>query len=807
MRQLVILIFLVIFTFSLPAETYKKVQIYFSDRTELREIMRSDLGIDHTEIQSDKSIIVYLGEREYRLLLAHGYRHKVLIDDWQKYYRNRRKMTALEKQTQLQKSADNYNVTEFDLGSMGGFYTFDEIVTELDSMRAKYQNIISARDSIGHSIEGRPLWTVKISDNPDIDEDEPQVCFDALIHAREGASMAAVMYFMYYLLENYGSDSVVTYLVNNREIYFLPCLNPDGYEYNRLTDHDGGGMWRKNRRDNGDGSYGVDLNRNYSIAWGWDDSGSSPDGDDETYRGTAALSEPESRYFAEFIRSKHIRTHINYHTYSNIILYPWSYIPDPTPDADKFFEYARDMSRYNHYEYGGGDAIGYFSNGTQSDWMYGEQTEKNKIFSFVVEVGTSGDGFWPEENRIIPLAQANVGSNLYLCWLPGGFARISAHRLEQSTFLPGDSVRCDFTVCNRGLKSIDDIKVEIKSLSPFATIRNSSYNLSTLGTWEADTINGNINISPDTPAGEEIVLTAKTFFRNMSMDIDTVKFFVGYQTAIFTDSCNSTNFLWDKSYTTILNKWLYTSSDYHSPPMCFTDSKTGDYKSDMQSSLTLINPINLTGLVKPRLSFWTKYAIETNWDCGMVQISADSGSTWTSLKGIYTSPGSGTGTQIKDIPVYHGFQTNWVQEDIDLSTYAGQQILLRFIIKSDDYVEYDGWYIDDIRVYQYSLEESDIKSHEPQISYRFHLDQNYPNPFNPVTRISYQIERANQVNLSIYNLLGNKVSEPVNSFQQPGKYSILFNLNAVSPTPGSGIYFIVLKSGHGQLTRKMMILK
>jgi len=76
-----------------------------------------------------------------------------------------------------------------------------------------------------------------------------------------------------------------------------------------------------------------------------------------------------------------------------------------------------------------------------------------------------------------------------------------------------------------------------------------------------------------------------------------------------------------------------------------------------------------------------------------------------------------------------------VQEDIDLSTYAGQQILLRFIIKSDDYVEYDGWYIDDIRVYQYSLEESSIKSHEPQISYRFHLDQNYPNPFNPVTRI------------------------------------------------------------------------
>lgn len=223
--------------------------------------------------------------------------------------------------------------------------------------------------------------------------------------------------------------------------------------------------------------------------------------------------------------------------------------------------------------------------------------------------------------------------------------------------------------------------------------------------------------------------------------------------------------------------------------------------------MTLAEPIDLSGHSTPRLSFWTKYEIETNWDCGMVQISSDSGTTWTSLKGNYTSPGSGTGTQIKDIPVYHGFQTDWVQEDIDLSAYAGEKILVRFIIKSDEYVEYDGWYIDDIKIYQYSLNESAIESRESQMVYQFQLNQNYPNPFNPVTRISYQIEKANQVNLAIYNLLGSKVAEPVNSFQQPGEYSILFNLNAVSPTPGSGIYFIVLKSGHRQLTRKMMILK
>jgi murein tripeptide amidase MpaA len=97
------------------------------------------------------------------------------------------------------------------------------------------------------------------------------------------------MYYMWYLLENYGTDPEATYLVDNREMYFVPCFNPDGYEYNRQTDPNGGGMWRKNRRNNG-GSYGVDLNRNFGYMWGYDDLGSSPIPSSETYRGPSAFS-------------------------------------------------------------------------------------------------------------------------------------------------------------------------------------------------------------------------------------------------------------------------------------------------------------------------------------------------------------------------------------------------------------------------------------------------------------------------------------------------------------------------------------
>lgn len=806
MHRLLLIFSLLILTITSPAEIYKKVQIYFTDRTELREILRSDLDIDHAEVQSDNSIIVFLSSTEYRRLLDHGYRHKVLIEDWQNYYLNRQKMTALEKQAQLQQSAASYGVTSFKFGSMGGFYTFDEIVAELDSMRIHYPNIISEKISIGQSIEGRDLWMVKISDNPDQDEEEPQVCFDALMHAREGASMATVMYFMNYLLENYGRDSVVTYLINNREMYFLPCLNPDGYEYNRQISPNGGGMWRKNRRDNGDGSYGVDLNRNFPVAWNWDDSGSSSDGFDETYRGTTALSEPEAFYFAEFIKSKSIRTHFNYHTYSNIILYPWSYIPDPTPDADMFLEYARDMSKSNGYNFGGGDAIGYFANGTLSDWMYGEQAEKDKIFSFVVEVGTSDDGFWAAQDRIIPLAEANIGSNLYLSWLPGGFAAVAALNLRQSLFLPGDSIACDFIIKNRGLEQVSNVRLAIESQSDHITVNPDSYDIDPLDIWASDTVTAEFLLSSGTPAGEQIKLAVRTFYNNLPMDIDTLSFFVGIPTAFFADSGNSIGNY--QQYTNNLrNTWEQTDQRFHSAPGSYTDSKDGNYYSNVTTYMSMTEPVDLAGYSVPRLSFWTQYEIETNWDCGMVQISTDSGLTWTALEGIYTNPGSGTGTQGKDIPVYHGFQTSWVQEDIDLSAYTGESILLRFILKSDDYVEYDGWYIDDIRIYYYGAENSTGVATKPLTAFEFGLAQNYPNPFNPTTRIDYQIEKAGLVNLKIYNLRGEKIAEPVNKYQNAGKYSCYFDINTIRPSLSSGAYFYILRSGNQFQARKMLLLK
>ena len=112
-------------------------------------------------------------------------------------------------------------------------------------------------------------------------------------HAREIMTVEMCLYFARYLCENYGTDPVATFLVDNRQIWFVPIVNPDGFVYNEDNDPDGGGMWRKNRRPGGGGCYGVDNNRNYPYMWVGDGSSGNPCDDD--YRGPSAGSEPENQ--------------------------------------------------------------------------------------------------------------------------------------------------------------------------------------------------------------------------------------------------------------------------------------------------------------------------------------------------------------------------------------------------------------------------------------------------------------------------------------------------------------------------------
>jgi len=293
--------------------------------------------------------------------------------------------------------------------TMGGFRTFSEAIAYLDTIHTLFPTITTSRSSIGNSYEGRPLWMMKISDNPEIDEDEPEFLINGLTHAREPMGMEATLSFMRYLCDNYGSNPEVTNLVDNREFYFVPIVNPDGYEYNRLTDPSGGGMWRKNRRGNG-----TDLNRNWGYMWGYDNDGSSPYPSDETYRGTGPFSEPETQALRLFINQRDFNLAMNFHTYGNYFLYPWGYDDLHAPDQPIFAIIADSSTASNGYAAGTPWELLYNTNGDANDWQYGEQTEKPKIFAFTMEIGEQFDGFWPDPYRIPILWQDVLPSLLYL---------------------------------------------------------------------------------------------------------------------------------------------------------------------------------------------------------------------------------------------------------------------------------------------------------------------------------------------------------------------------------------------------------
>ncbi|MCP4634349.1 MAG: T9SS type A sorting domain-containing protein, partial [candidate division Zixibacteria bacterium] len=205
-----------------------------------------------------------------------------------------------------------------------------------------------------------------------------------------------------------------------REIWIIPIINVDGYIYNQEQSPNGGGMWRKNRRDNG-GSYGVDPNRNYTYMWGYDDQGSSPYPSDDTYRGPSAGSEPCNQAVMQFCESHDFVTTLHYHSYGEYFLYPWGYDQLDTPDHDLFVAIADSAVSMNGYDPGRAWELLYAVNGDAVDWSYGELG----ILAFTPEVGNSSDGFWPDPSRIQPLIDLNRPVNIYIAEVAGTLVKFN----------------------------------------------------------------------------------------------------------------------------------------------------------------------------------------------------------------------------------------------------------------------------------------------------------------------------------------------------------------------------------------------
>ena len=304
------------------------------------------------------------------------------------------------------------------------YHNYPEVEAAIDAAVAAHPTIIE-KLSIGKSYQGRDIWAVKISDNVATDEDEPEILFDGLHHAREHLAVEQALAVMRWLTDGYGSDPRITRLVDRREIWIIPMVNPDGGQYD-LTGSPYR-AWRKNRQPNaGTTAIGTDLNRNYDYHWACC-GGSSSSPSSVTYHGSKAFSAPETRVIRDFIDSRRIdgrqqiTAAITFHSAGEQVLWPYGYTTADVPadmtkdDHAALAALGRAMASKNGYTPMQSSSL-YITDGDEIDWAYG----RHRIFMYTFELYPSHSKvssiarFYPPDEVIATQTERNKDAILYL---------------------------------------------------------------------------------------------------------------------------------------------------------------------------------------------------------------------------------------------------------------------------------------------------------------------------------------------------------------------------------------------------------
>lgn len=696
----------------------------FTTPSQIKSLQENGMSIDHGVWRSDIYFECEVFEKDLALLALTTTQYEITYKDANDYYAERNLLFKNAKDPAGTCKIDDglegqYVVPEnFNYGSFAGFYTYDELIGHLDNMADKYPDLITVKAPIDtfKTHQGRDIFWMKMSDNPYQDEStsEQQVLYTALHHSREPMSMMQLVFSMYYLLENYDKDPIIKSIVDGHELYFVPCLNPDGYNLDQEFATQTGNntnfaYWRKNGRDNDENGVinendGVDLNRNYDFYWGLDNNGSSPNIQSQTYRGPSPASEPETQAINWLCRQNDFVMALNCHSYSNILIHPWAYIPfDPTPDSTLFRTIGKALTIDNEYAVGTGDELlGYSVNGDSDDWMYGDST-KNKILAFTPEVGSGADGFYPPQERIVPLCLGTLLQNINTVRCLNNYAYPTL--IEED--ITDEISTIEFEILQAGLQAAPlNIKFDYVN-------GNSTYENYELDLLFSETENISLLFYPDDnlTANDEIGVIM-TFEYEDGIN-EEFKFLWDYPGEAANNIDTFVNYEDDgtsfENWTTS-NSWGLTEELSYSPPSSYTDSEGGSYSPGV-NSVILNEVIDLTEAGFAELNFWCRWQIEANYDYLQIfAVDVESGAK-TSLCGEYTKTGDNF-YLTSDEPYYDSFQYDWVEETIDLSSFLGKEIQIEFYLFADQFVEEDGFYFDDIRIITDVESESDI---EPEV--------------------------------------------------------------------------------------------
>ncbi len=294
------------------------------------------------------------------------------------------------------------------------YHTLKETHEYLQTVERLYP-YLARLHTIGKSTRfALPIWAMKISDNPGEDEDEPAVLIDAMHHAREPLGNEIALAFIDYLLSRYDWDERVNSWVRDFEIWVIPVMNPEGYQY--ILDNElASPWWRKNLRDNDsngiiDSDYdGVDLNRNYDLNWSY---GGSSSPADWTYRGPSPFSEDETQAKRDLALRERFDVAITYHSYGETVMYQWSWpgTEGRAPDHDLLRKMATEIAaRIQNLSGTGTYTISRQTAANQSSpWIYAVMG----TLEFLVETGTS---FIPLDSSVIrTVVEANLQGLFYL---------------------------------------------------------------------------------------------------------------------------------------------------------------------------------------------------------------------------------------------------------------------------------------------------------------------------------------------------------------------------------------------------------
>jgi len=642
---------------------------------DVKTLNMAGISVDYVNRQSGNIIAYVRNDSEFSQIQALGLAPQKLPD------------TARENAQRLHSSPKN--------GSPENeYYSIDQYNQFMVSTANSYPNICQLVQ-VGSSTQNRPLYFLKITDNPTLQEAEPEFRYISSIHGDEVVGYDMCIRLIQQLTSEYGTNDRITNLVNNTEIWICPMMNPDGFVLGQRYN-----------------AAGIDLNRNFPMPSG----NQHPDGNPTAIENTAIMNHATSNSFV---------LSANFHGGALVANYPWDYTYTLTPDNDILIQAAltytaHNSSMYNSYEFPQGITNGaqwYVITGSMQDWFYGF----TDCMDITMEIGLNK---WPPANQLpgfwnlnqesmlsymefvhkgvsglvtsssgAPLsARISVSGNArqintdpdvgdyHRILLPGTYElTVSSHGYEsqtrQITVPPSGSVVENFTLLpavqvmyNGQVRDYQGNPVPAATLTistepPLEVITDQQ------GLFSAQIFTGSYDVKINAPGHGIYQLTILA--ESTQGQMGNYRNIIVLQPPVFADDFEQGLGNW-----TVTGNWGIVFED---GSMVLTDSPNGNYGNNQNRTARLTNPVSLGTVSNPRLHFRCKYFLENGYDFVYVE-GSNTGTTWTQL-------GSFTGTQ-----------SSWIDSSFDLASFAGNNFYLRFRISSDYYVNADGIYIDDVRI-------------------------------------------------------------------------------------------------------------